>query len=201
MDMFEKRTGLSELMYGQSSHQYRSAAEADVKQSQTSIRPDDMAKKVEKMAGKVASREALAARWHMTGQDVGAVFGPVIGGLWDQLVATADLSQIIHQIQFSVQAGTARKRNKNKDVSDAKDALQIMLPLYQQVFAATGDPAQINALISFWGKANDIDVTEMLFKTMPPPPPAMPPGQSQPQSQPQGGQPQPSSNGKQTVAA
>lgn len=189
MEMFERRTGLSELMYGASEHQYRSAAEADVKSSQTSIRPDDMAKKVEKFSGKIGTREAIAARWHLTGQDVGVVFGPIIGGLWDRLVATADLSKIIHQLQFSVAAGSARKRNKQKDEKDADTLITNFLQLFMQAFKLTGDPKQLNALIELWGKANDRDVTDLLFSAPLPPPPM--PGGAPGGAPPQGGTPPP----------
>lgn len=192
MEMFDKRTGLSELMYGQTAHQYRSAAEADAKQSQMNIRPDDMMKKTEKMAGKVANNEAIAARWHMTGADVAAIFGPVIGNLWDKLVASTDLNEIIHQLQFDVQAGSARRKNKDKDVQDAKDLMQTLFtPLYQHA-EATGQVDQINALIKMWGDANDKDVTELLFKLPPPPPPMPAPGGAQNSN----GRPSPSGNGK-----
>ena len=173
MDAFEKRTGLTELMYGQSSHQYRSAAEADAKQQQLSIRPDDMANKVEDSASRTARREALAARWHMDGQDVGVIFGPQIGGLWDRFVASADLSQIVHQLQFGIEAGSARKRNKDKDVSDANSAMQSMFQPFLEV-AMSGQVGPFNAMIKFWGDANDLDVSQWMLQP-PPPPPEIPP--------------------------
>lgn len=176
MDQFDKNTGLGELMYGASEHQYRSAAEADVKSSQTSIRPDDMAKQVETCASEIATREAIAAKWHMNGHDVAAIFGPTVGGLWDKLIGASPLEEIVHQLQYSVQAGSARKRNKNKDVQDAQDSLTTFLTPFFQAYTATGDPTQLNAVITMWGKANDRDVSEMLFKPIPimPAPPGDP---------------------------
>lgn len=174
MDMFDKRTGLSELMYGATSHQYRSAEEANVKQEQMSVRPDDMSKKVEKMAGKVAASEAMAARWHMTGQDVGTIFGPIIGGLWDKFVATGDLAEIIHQLQYGVEAGSTRKKNKAKDVDDARNLTQLLFqPLYNYA-QASGDVDPVNYLIKLWGDANDKDVSKLMLKAPPPPPPPGP---------------------------
>ncbi len=182
LELFDKRTGLGELMYGMTEHQYRSAAEADVKSSQTSIRPDDMAKTVEKVAGKVATREAIAAKWHLNGHDIAAIFGPTIGGLWDKLIGAAPLEEVVHQLQFSVAAGSARKRNKQKDSTDADTAIQNFAQLFIQAYTMTGDPTQINALIVLWGKANDRDVSEMMFKPIPimPAPPASPSDGGQP---------------------
>jgi hypothetical protein len=51
-------------------------------------------------------------------------------------------------------------------------ALQTLGPMLQQV-AAGGNPAPMNALLSSWADANDIDVTNYL---LPPPPPPAPPG-------------------------
>src|ERR1700675_2019127 len=61
--LFEQRTGLTELMYGQTSHAYRSAEEANVKEQQLNVRPDDMVNKTEDWMGNVARSEALTARW------------------------------------------------------------------------------------------------------------------------------------------
>jgi len=87
---FEKRTGLTELVYGESASSYRSAEEAQLKGSQLQIRPDDMAQKVEDAMTCVARKEALAARWHLSGQDVQGCMGPIAAHFWDQVVATHD---------------------------------------------------------------------------------------------------------------
>ncbi len=174
MDLFDKRVGLTELMYGQTAHQFRSAAEADVKNSQMSIRPDDMANKVEDAASLLARKEAIAARWHLTGQDVGAVFGPPIGQLWDGLVASADLGQIMHQLQYEIQAGSARKRNRDKDRDDANQAMQNFFPFLSEYAMTTGNVGPINALIAHWGKAMDADVAALLLPAPPPMPPPAP---------------------------
>ncbi len=174
MELFDKRVGLTELMYGQTSHQFRSAEEANVKQNQMSIRPDDMANKVEDMASAVARKEALAARWHLTGQDVGTIFGPVIGNMWDSLVATADLTQIMHQLQYEIQAGSARKRNRDKDRDDANQAMQNFFPFLSEYAMLTGNVGPVNSLIAHWGKAMDADVSGLMIAPPPPPPPPDP---------------------------
>ena len=47
MEIIDKRTGLTELVYGMTGVQLRSAAEADIKNQNVAIRPDDMADRTE----------------------------------------------------------------------------------------------------------------------------------------------------------
>jgi len=169
---FRKRTGLTELMYGQTAHQYRSATEAESKQDQLHIRPDDMANKVEDWMGEVARKEAFAARWHLQGQDVAPVMGPIGAQLWQALVMPADPGEILHQLEYRIEAGSAKKPNKARDAANAQQALQTLMPVFQQYAGATGDVGPINALIADWAKGIDLDGSKYMLK---PPPPPMPP--------------------------
>ncbi len=187
MDLFEKRVGLTELMYGASNHQYRSAAEADAKQASTSIRPDDMANVVEDAAGKLSQREAFALRWHLKGADVAAMFGPVFGKLWDMLIAPADPNAISRQLQYRIEQDSARKPNKRKAIDDANQAMQLLFPFYSQMAMATGQVGQFNSLVALWGKAFDVDTSGLVIQPPPPPPPPQPmPGAPGEPPQPQG---------------
>ncbi len=179
---FEKRTGLTELMYGESSRQLRSASEADLKAGQLQVRPDDMANCVEETATEVARKEALTARWHLDGSDIAPVFGPVMANMWQQYVATADISAIVHQLEYRIESGSAKRPNKDKDADDANQAMQTLMPVLQQYAMAAGDIEPVNALIAFWGQALDVNVDKMMLK----PPPAPAPAPAGPV---QGGQP------------
>ncbi len=55
--LFEKRVGLSELLYGMTAAQSRSAADAETKRAQMNIRPDHMAKQVEHWMEQCARQE------------------------------------------------------------------------------------------------------------------------------------------------
>lgn len=188
---FEKRTGLNELMYGETEHQFRSAEEASIKNQNLTIRPDDMREKVESVMTEVARKEAFMARWHLDGNDVAHIFGPVIANLWMQVVSTADITEVIDCLEYTIEAGSTRKKNRDKDVDDANKALQMFLPVFAQIATATGQVQPLNSLIEIWGKAFEVDVSGMMVQ---PPPPVMPgqPGQPSPKGQPkQNGQPQP----------
>jgi hypothetical protein len=169
---FEKRVGLTELMYGQSSSQYRSAAEAQVKSDQLAIRPDDMANKVEDAMSEVARHEAFAARWNLDGTDVMPMLGQVGAQLWDQIIAATDPSVLLHQIEYRVEAGSARKPNKDKQIADANAAMQTLFTPFYEYAMATGQVNQVNALLTLWCKAQDIEPGPFLLTVPPMPAPA-----------------------------
>lgn len=178
---FEKRTGLTELVYGMTASQLRSAEEASVKSDQISVRPDDMANKVEDWQSTISRKEALASRWHLTGVDITPSLGQVGAQWWDMLVASSDPLQLMRQIEFRVESGSTRKPNKAKLVADMTQAMQTMMPPLMQQYNMTGDPTQVNALLTDWAKANDFSVEKYLF--MPLMPPSPPPAGEAPPSE------------------
>jgi len=173
--MFDKRVGLTELVYGQTKSALRSASEAQVKGDAMSIRPDDLANSVEDWLSDVSRKEALAARWLLNPSDVAPILGPLGAEAWGMHLSNRDgdpSGDIAREFSYRIEAGTARKPNKAVRVEQMNMALQTLGPMLQQV-AAGGNPAPMNALLSSWADANDIDVTNYL---LPPPPPPAPPG-------------------------
>lgn len=172
---FAQRTGLSELMYGATAHQYRSAAEAETKRSQINIRPDDMASLVEEAMTEVARKEALAARWHLQAdKDIQPVMGPIGAQLWGQLVESSDPAAVLYQLEYRIEAGSARKPNKDRDAANLQQAMQILLQPFFQYGTMTGDVNPLNKLIGDWAKAIDMDPEGYMLMPLPPPPPPMP---------------------------
>jgi hypothetical protein len=171
---FEKRVGLTELMYGMSASSLRSATEAQVKNEQLQVRPGDMANKVEDWMTEVSRKEALAARWHLQAQqDIQPVLGPMAAWFWQQIMTTADPNEVIHQLEYRIEAGSIRKPNRDRDVQNMKDALQnLFQPLFQYAMTA-GNVGPVNALLTGWAKSLDFDAKDFLLQ---PPPPPMPPG-------------------------
>ena len=171
MDLFDKRTGLTELLYGLSASQMRSAEEAALKGEQVSVRPDDMANKVEEAMTALAAREAFAARWHLTGQDVAPVLGPEGAYFWDQLVAAADPEAILHGLEYRIEAGSARKPNRAREAANMQQALQSLLqPLFAYA-GQSGDVQPVNALIAAWARSIDLEAGGFLLKPLPLPAP------------------------------
>lgn len=168
---FEKRVGLTDLVYGQTSASYRSAEEANVKKEQISVRPDDMANRVEDAMSGVARKEALAIRWHLSSQDVAPVVGEMAAMVWDNLLSAADPNAILHSLEYRIEAGSTRKPNRQRDANNMQQAMQSLFqPLYQYA-QTTGNVGPVNALIADWAKTLDMDAGRYMLQPPPPPPP------------------------------
>ncbi len=174
-DMFDKRVGLTELVFGMTRNQFRSAAEAQVKSEQISVRPDDMANALEDAMSLLARREALAARWLLQPQDVVPILGPLGAEVWQQQIQNMDISQLAREFDYRIEAGSARKPNKAGRVEQMQMALQTLGPVLQGLIPQ-GVVGPFNALITDWAKSLDIDPKGYLVPEPPPPPPEpMPP--------------------------
>jgi hypothetical protein len=172
MDLFDKRTGLIEYLYGQSSSESRSATESAQKQQALQIRPDDMAEMVEDWESRKAKKELQAARWKVNGAAAGQILRDqtMIPQLWDQIVAVplnyddpASLERVVSDYECTVEAGSVRKPNKEREQNNMQQALGTMGPMLQTAYQTTGDPTQINALFTDWAKSLDLDVTPYLL--------------------------------------
>lgn len=178
-ELFDKRVGLTELMYGMSARQDRSATESATKRDAMNIRPDDMANRVEDWMSVVARMEAFALRWHCQGSDVGVIMGPVGSALWDQLVAPASLSELLHSLQYRIESGSVRKPNRERDAQNAKDVLQTLLPFYEGMAMNAGVVAPFNQSVTLWCKSIELKPDGLLLP-QPPPPQQGPPQQGPP---------------------
>lgn len=175
-EQFERRVGLNELMYGGSPHQMRSASEAQLKSEQLHIRPDDMANKVEDTMSDIARKEALGARWHLQPDDLVPILGQVATYYWQQLVIASNPSELLHQLEYRIEAGSAKKPNKDRDAQNMQQAMQNLFPFLSGHANATGDVGPLNALIADWAKSIDLDASKYLIQPPPPPMPGPPPG-------------------------
>jgi hypothetical protein len=173
--VIDKRLGLTELLYGMSSRQMRSAAEADLKGEQITVRPDDMANSVEEFISATAQKEAEVAAYHLDGQDVQMVLGGLGAQAWDVFNSNHEPGEIVRSYSFRTEASSTRKPNKNTKVAQIQEFGQYALPVLQQ-FAMAGNPGPWNAFITAWGEANDADITQFLIDIPqpqePPPDPA-----------------------------
>lgn len=171
LDQFAQRTGLSELVYGYTRAQFRSAAEATIKNENISIRPDNMANELEDCMSLLARREALAAKWLLEPQDIVPVLGPLNAAAWSQTISKQDIVSLTRELLYRVEAGSARKPNKASRVEQMQLAVQTLSPILSNL-ANAGFPGPFNALISDWAKSLDIDAQPYLLP--PPPPPQAP---------------------------
>lgn len=176
MEMFDKRVGLTELVYGISKKQMRSAAEAAARQEQVSVRPDYMANKVEDFMTEAARREGMAARWFVDAPTIASIHGPLAAMAWQQLVLAQDVDRVVGEMEYRIEAGSARKPNRDRDVANVNEAIPMLGPVLDAHAAATGDTKPINALIQAWGKVTDTEVDDFMMGPRIPPMPPMPMG-------------------------
>lgn len=102
---FEQATGLYEILYsGDSQRQIRSAAEVEMKDKNSRSRLVDMRDRVERFATKVARKEAIAARFLQSAEDIGRIFGPQAAQDWGFLMPPMEV-ELHNQEQQLAQQG------------------------------------------------------------------------------------------------
>jgi hypothetical protein len=193
--LFQRATGMNDVMYAESNKQMRSAEEASLKGDFVRLRPDDMGQCVEDWQTNLARKEALAARWELTAKDIAPILGKLASVAWKLKVESTDVPYVVRELEYRLEAGSTKKPNADLDLANSNDAAQFVFPQLMQVYFATGDPTQVNAFLQYWGKARQLDVDKFMMPPInvaPPAPPGggqPPPGQSPPPA-PQGGPPQ-----------
>lgn len=176
MELFDKRTGLTELIYGQSDSSFRSAEEAGVKNQAATVRPSDMAQQVEDWSSLLARKEMAAARWLIEPADVAPVVGQVGAWLWQQEVQAIPPAELFHSFECGVESGSTRKPNREKDADNLGKAMNNIFQPLMNFAQMTGAMGPVNALIGDWAKANGFDASKYLLAPPPPPPPVPVPG-------------------------
>jgi len=172
---YERATGLDPLLYGaESSRQMRSAKEAGIREAHVSSRPDDYADAVEDWMSAAGAKELQATRLMVDVRTVAPMFGEVVPSeedpeavpgpmtqAWIELVQTDDPYQAAAEFSCTVEAGSARRQNKQKQVADLELTVQTLgQPLLGM--AMQGVPGPFNALIEMLGEAQGIDVTRLM---------------------------------------
>lgn len=170
LELIDKRTGLTELIYGLTGTQIRSAQEASIREQNVNIRPDDMASKTEEWLSEQAMKEMEAAVWSCTGEDFLPVLTEEGAYVWDNHIRTQDFESIVRDYKYRIEAGSARKPNKANRLRSLAEFSQQVMPGIMQ-FGAQGHVGPWNALVEDYGKALDLDPERYLI---PPPDPNQP---------------------------
>lgn len=171
---FERASGMSALLYGETGgRQMRSAAEADIREGHAVSRPEYMAECVESAMSEIAAKEAAMTRMFVPPPY--QLFGetPTMSGMpdmttplslyWAALLNTDDPAEAVGEYTYLVEAGSARRRNKQAQVADMQMLVQTLMPLEQQAWASTGDPTGINSLIRLVGQSIERNVDGLLL--------------------------------------
>lgn len=182
--MFEQATGMTPLMYGsQGEGISRSAEDIRTREGHVTSRPDDMADIVEAWMSAVASKEAQATRlyvpppYELFGEprpvdenDTETELGPLSQN-WSALVTTDDPAIAASEVSYSVESGSGRRKNKQKQMADVQQLAQTFGPELYQYGVAYGNFGPHRALVEMVGEAYDVPVGRMMLPDVQPEPP------------------------------
>lgn len=171
---FDRRVGLTSLLYGESPKQFRSASEAEIKQKNTDTRPDDMQAKIEDSLTEVAKKEAMAAQMILTSRDLVPIIGQLGAMAWQMALQNVQPDEIIHCLDYRLEADDTRKPDREKMAADAHQMMQTLFGPFMQYATETKDFGPINALIADLAKSIDLSPEKYQFNPPPPPPPPPP---------------------------
>ena len=170
-DLFDRRTGLTDVLYGghAGGKVSRSAADSTLMHEQANTRPDWMSRQAEAWQTEAANLERIAAGWSLTGEDLDDLLGPEGAQAWDELIATQEPEVYMRQMRMTLEANSIRKPNKFRDNANMQQTIQYVLPLMQQYWQATGDTEPLNGYLQSMANAMDQDATEWMLPKPPPP--------------------------------
>ena len=163
MDIIDKRTGLTELIYGLTGTQIRSATEAGIRNDNVAVRPDEMASRTEDWLATSAMKEMEASIWLSEPQDLLPVLGPLGTQIFTQQIQTGDFDAVVRDFSYRVVAGSARKPNKSNRVRELTEFGRAVAPTLQaMVMQGIVDPW--NAYVSDMADALDLDPEKYLIR-------------------------------------
>jgi len=175
---FEQGSGMDPLLYGgEGNRQIRSAEEAGVRQANVTNRPNDYADAVEEWNSQCASKEAQMSRLYVNPQTVAPLFGEQptedqnaygpFSLAWATLVNTDEPVEACADLVL-VEAGSGRRKNRQKQMSDLQAISQTMLPLLQQ-FAAAGVTGPWNEYVEMAAEVFEVPLGRLKLPEMMPP--------------------------------
>ncbi len=182
--LFDRRVGLSEVLYGANvgGVASRTATDAKGKEQKASIRPRYMRKKVDSWMGELARMEKLCAYWAgVSGESVRPLMGETGARLWDRLIVEADPEMILHEMDATTESGSTRRPDKERDQDNINQVFPALAPILDNHADLTTDTQPLNELIQAFGDSLSFDMSDIKMGPRVPPPP--PPGTPDPEQQ------------------
>lgn len=171
-ESFDRRVGVSELLYGkQGSATPRNAADVNARQANTSIRPQDLARRVADWQREVARKEAYGTWYVCQAQDLSDILGQTGAMMWDKFVKQQPGEKIIRQIDYRIEASSMQRPDLQRDGENLRNFMQAFAAPLQMTLQA-GQVGPMNGLIDLFGKVTGMKVDGL--KVQPPPPPPDP---------------------------
>ena len=156
MENIEKGSGVTEILYGQTSRQMRSSAEAQMLGGNASIRPDDMSSKSDDWYSLAAKKEWQAAVWLLTAEDMMPVLGEAGAWVFENRIAVEEFATIASDYTYRLVAGSARAPNKAARLDSLLKFSQTAMPMWSMLIEK-GIPDPYNAFIEECAKALEIE--------------------------------------------
>lgn len=161
-EQFDKRTGLMATAYGgnEGGTQNRTAEETLAKQRAIGIRPEYMQKQVVSWQSRFSQLEAYLTKKFVQARDTEMLLGPLGAMAWDRYVANQSEESIIRQFEYTVEAASIRRPNRERDIANFQQISGIWLPVLQQYAQVSNDYGPLNAIMRQWAKYHDADLSE-----------------------------------------
>lgn len=169
--LFEQRTGLTDMLQGMTKTQDRSAEATATRREQMNLRPDDMSAKVEAWMTRVAGAERIAVKSYMTGNDVRRLLGAYGAWVFDKLITSQELEDVLRDVDVTIAAGSARKPNKQREIQNLEKLVPVLMPTIQAYMQTTTDTKPFMWLMGRIADAQEFDLHGLQLGPMAPPPP------------------------------
>lgn len=163
MDEIDKRTGLTDLIYGMTGRAMRSAAEADMLGGNATVRPDDMAQQADDWYSLMAMKEMQAAVWELERPDYERVLGPIGATVFEQHIQSTDFDSVARDYSYTLAAGSARKPNKQQKLRSLNELGKVALPVFTELIGQ-GMVEPFNAFVGEYATAMDLDPEPFLVE-------------------------------------
>jgi hypothetical protein len=171
-DQFQKATGLTEFAYGlnEGGTQDRTAETTLARSKAVGARPEMMQKSIIEWQSNIAAIEAFLARWFVTGEDLQPKIGQIGRQLWEKLVMSSDVEQVVRQMTYEVSAASVRRPNLERSLGNFNSLLNSFAGVIQSHAQSTGNFSAANALLQKWGELHDEDMEGIVLEDPQPDP-------------------------------
>lgn len=162
-NLFDKRTGLTEFAYGQNEQgtQDRTAETTKARAQAVGVRPEYMQKKVLGWQSNLACMEGYLAQRFISAQDTQPLMGSVGGLLWQQYIENQEEEDLFRQMEFTIEAASIRRPNRDKDMAALQESLDRFLPVVQAYGQLSGDFTPANGAMDMVGDLLDMEMDKL----------------------------------------
>lgn len=183
---FERASGMTPLMHGESSFQMRSAEEARIREGHVTSRPEDMRGCVNAFMSEIAAKEGIITRlyvpppFHLFGEPMPDGGQPDMSTplslFWGALLNTDDPVIAAGEFDYTVEAGVGNRKNRENLSAAITQLSQSLTPVLIQERQQTGNEEPLNAMIHMFGEAMEVPVEKLMLpplqiQALPPPAP------------------------------